>query len=977
MLAIAAAVLFIPSAFAVHTDGVFELDGNAIQGLNSVPAMPNYTSSTEDANNICAAFVNIDSTNPKGNDKCNVISASSPTTLPTATTSTRAAFVTDGSGPFQATQGPNNDDQYTGGSGDAQDVSAWLYKNAPSSNDKSDIQNAFAAFYTHGTDKLVYFGGDRTSNGGDENTAFWFLQNPAVESPNGACTNNNGCPFTTDGKSLAQGGTLATHVAANPGNDHCLANPTNPARNINFQFPGTPCTETDSTPDTYGDILVVSAFTGGGVQPNTTAYEWIGSVPYAYGKGADNSACGTSACTTIKILDSTPGCAPNSGGGDPACAITTQRQQYTSCPTTGNPVPPCVAGQAAIPTQSPWIYSEKSSDNSNTGANMCTTAANKFCPGVYFEGGLNLTALGLQSECTSTFVMNTRSSQSVSASLQDVAVGQVGSCSVSLTSQHGDTTASGGVASPTSIGTGSVNSGTDTATLTVQGANSWAGTLSWYICGGPTFTAPGGTGPQCDRTQGVPAGSTHVAGTDSNAHTYVSGSATLTAAGTYCWTAHFEPDAGQNAQIKATDDTGANECFTVAKVTPALSTCSGSFDSATPPVCTPATAVNLGSQVHDYALLSGLATEPGSGGGGIPGIYTTINPSSTLAYAGSISFELDHAGTVTPPACGAKATGTGTNPQSVNVDTTVGNKVYGPENFTPDAAGSYYWQATISNASSKNNVLPQSDDTSCNESNENVVVNQHPTTTVTGPVDGSGASLTTAIKGVTSVYDHALVTDTDSGGPPPTGSVSFWICNPSQTTLDNSNNPTCAADTGTPVNPDNSVPPKPTPVTLITDTGTSHAHATSTPAVVPDTVGVWCFRATYTPDTTAFTSSSDNSNDECFNVVDVNMTTAQTFTLTDSATITPSGPGATIGGTVDFSLYTTSDCSGSTVFTGSKTVPDQSSAATVSLTTSYSTTSSKPTLSWLVVYTPDATATQKTVTKACHSENASVTIDNG
>ena len=129
---------------------------------------------------------------------------------------------------------------------------------------------------------------------------------------------------------------------------------------------------------------------------------------------------------------------------------------------------------------------------------------------------------------------------------------------------------------------------------------------------------------------------------------------------------------------------------------------------------------------------------------------------------------------------------------------------------------------------------------------------------------------------------------------------------------------------------------------------------------------------------TAFSGSFDNTHDECFNVVDVSMTTGQTFTLTDSATITPSGPGATIGGSVVFTLYTSSNCaSGTDVFTKTESVPDQGTVYTANASTVYTATSSKPTLSWLVVYTPDGTATQKTVTKACNSENASVTINNG
>lgn len=982
--AIALAVLIIPGAFAVTDEGVFQLDGNAQVTDNSeTPAMP---SALEDADNICAGQFaltgNGTGTNQRG-QFCHPFPTNG-SALPPATSSTRFAFVTDGSGPYQSVQGTNNDDQYTGGSGDDQDLSSWLYKNAASSNDKSDIQNAFAAEYTvsscpsdaahagcHVGDKVMYFGGDRTSDSGDENTAFWFLQAPAIESPNGACTSSNGCPFTTDGKvptPTTNPTNLAHHTAANPGPDKCLYNPTNPNLSIYFPTGGAcPASVLANEPDgdTYGDILAVSAFTGGGVTPNVTAYEWIGANSgYGSARGADTSKCGTSACTLIKILTVSAGC-NSTDSGDAACAITNQAVQSG------------IVGENPQPIQAPWLYTEKVGDNGQTGANTCTTAANKMCPSIYFEGGLNLSKLGLQSECTSTFVMDTRSSQSVNSSLQDVAVGQVGSCTATLTTKAGDTTdtpenSGTPAASPNSIGTGSVSSGTDTAALQVSGASSYSGTITWFICG--PFASTPSANPKCDRTLGVPAGSYTFSETDQNTHYFVSNSVMLTQAGTYCWTAHFAPGTGTNSQITAKDDTGANECFTVAPVSPTLKTCSGSYSTATPPVCTPATAVNLGSAVHDYGLLSGLATEPGSNGASHGGNanYPTIN-ATDLSYAGSITFTLKGPSST---ACGSTApSSTGNlNPQSVDVNSTTGNGVYGPVSYTPGTPGVYHWQATVDNKSpyvSPNNTLPQSEDNaSCTDTNEDVTVLQHPTTTLTTPQDVLGNTITTVLKG-TYVYDNAVVTDSDAGGGSPTGTVNFYICDPTQIT-GASGAEHCAGTgstgAGTLVQ---------SGVGLTAGPGSDQSQATTTTGTQVNTVGIWCFRADYVPDTTRFIGSFDNTHDECFNVVDVTMTTAQTFTLTDSATITPSGPGATIGGSVVFTLYTSSTCAtGTDVFTDTETVPD-GGAATVNAATSYTATSSKPTLSWKVVYTPDSSATKKTVTESCNTENAAVTIVNG
>src|SRR5262249_34812653 len=154
------------------------------------------------------------------------------------------------------------------------------------------------------------------------------------------------------------------------------------------------------------------------------AYEWVG-----LGK-APKSLCVTSKCSVIQISAVTPGCDPTVTVIDPVCAITNQN------PATG------IAGNTPEPIPSPWIFGEKSSDSSTSGADKCTVATNKMCPGIYFEGGLDLTALGLGGECTSSFTMDTRSSSSVDASLQDLAIGQLGGCVTTVTTKAGDTTQS-------------------------------------------------------------------------------------------------------------------------------------------------------------------------------------------------------------------------------------------------------------------------------------------------------------------------------------------------------------------------------------------------------------------------------------------------------------------------------------------------------------------------------------------------------
>lgn len=392
-----------------------------------------------------------------------------------------------------------------------------------------------------------------------------------------------------------------------------------------------------------GDVLVVSAFTNGGGVSNIDAYRWDGD------DGCIDNPSDPAVCDGLAI-GSGGDCKPNAGLDD-ICATTNSGQfQFSGNITTKWPTSDATLG-------------------------VGTTVV----PPDFFEGGINLTKVfasaGGVPSCFSTFIADTRSSQSLTATLFDFARGSIGSCETTLTTDAGvsDPPITGEVEPPASIGSGSVSSGTDTATLSIEGTSVWGGTLSWYLCG------PIESG-LCDNTQGVPVTSRTVSNT-SPATDFVSGDATLTSAGRYCWTAHFEPDqATKDAGVSADDDDGVNECFTVAPVTPTLTTSASC--SATPCV--------LGSTLSDTASLTGTATQPGSGGGGTPGIYTTINPTTSGADAGgTISWVL-----YAPSNGGCTDTRT-TTPTSVTVD---GDSppAYGPVTYTTlttDPIGTYTFVA--------------------------------------------------------------------------------------------------------------------------------------------------------------------------------------------------------------------------------------------------------------------------------------------
>jgi hypothetical protein len=185
------------AAFAVHTEGVFELEGNAV-----------------------------DDAAVAGDDWANVFAGtdSADDTSFTAEPNPQASFFTGG------------------GSKDPQDLPAWKWKDDVGGlPDKSNIRDSYAASYTDATsgDELLYFGADRFDGSGDAAIAFWFLQDEAAQTPANASSGT----FTgvhTDGDVLvisnfSNGGAVSTITVykwdpsctkasgPNPGNGDCGA----------------------------------------------------------------------------------------------------------------------------------------------------------------------------------------------------------------------------------------------------------------------------------------------------------------------------------------------------------------------------------------------------------------------------------------------------------------------------------------------------------------------------------------------------------------------------------------------------------------------------------------------------------------------------------------------------------------------------------------------------------------------------------
>lgn len=280
----------------------------------------------------------------------------------------------------------------------------------------------------------------------------------------------------------------------------------------------------------------------------------------------------------------------------------------------------------------------------------------------------------------------------------------------------------------------------------------------------------------------------------------------------------------------------------------------------------------------------------------------------------------------------------------------------------PLSAGRYCFRATWPGDGNYPGTLTEFG--GANGTNECFTVRTIPTTTTTTPSVGSGGTTTFG----TQVTDHAIVQASQAGDGTPTGTVTFFICNPSETT--NGACPTGGTQVGSPVTAQaigGSSPP---------------ASSADSDAVTANRTGTWCFRAVYTPggaNGSNYTGSSDATSGECFTVTDTTASTsAQTWVPNDTATVTATNS-APLNGTLSIQLYTEDNCgvtSGSAVSGQlySKTLTDATTAGDRTLTTSNTSfaVSTSRSVSWLVTFT----SSDPNVAPSSHCEITNLTITN-
>ena len=493
------------------------------------------------------------------------------------------------------------------GSKDTLPISGWQCNFDNNVNSKIDVMNAYAATYVDpdNGDEIIYFGLERNTNTGDANVAFWFLQAPV------GCTSTGGAQDFTGGH-------------------------------------------------TDGDLLVVSAFSGGGTVSSVDVYRWVG-----------DDATGH--------LDTTP---VFTGGVD--CRTTSLPATDSACGA---------ANRAAITT--PWLTASK-----------LDGVGNDLRTALFFEGGLNLTKEDLGGKCFNTFIGDTRSSTSLTATLFDFAGGQLGECESSIVTtpvQPGEEPEDPPVpiTSEPIPATGQLTV-MDSALITVNGADEFEATVTFYLCREAELVNADGD-PDPDGTCAI--GGTQI-GTakdvTTSPSTVVSDAAGLTAAERYCWRADFSGDEG--AGVPADSDSSSSECFVVTPLQPTLTT-------------TASAGVTLGSPIYDTISLTGTADQPGTNGIGPGGTINATNRADANGTISVIAYGPDD------PTCTTEAVGNPAVDWPVTITVSGYSTTYGGAGsvtqFTPTAVGQYTFVASYSGDSP--NTLGAGP-SACDDANEQVTV---------------------------------------------------------------------------------------------------------------------------------------------------------------------------------------------------------------------------------------------------------------
>jgi len=633
------------------------------------------------------------------------------------------------------------------------------------------------------------------------------------------------------------------------------------------------------------------------------------------------------------------------GGGAPV--ITLRRWVLSGSCEVGSKSPPCWGAATDLTAAG---FAEAKVNVGSSVLDEIAPANETLNDSEFGEAGIDLTAAKVftPGACESfgkAFAVSRSSGNSGTAQMKDLvgpAPFTIANCSASIV-----TTPSAGMTEATQVVPG--QSVTDLAV--VQGVNNAGtpptptGNVTFSICGP---TAPNSTdlctsgGTQVGSPKAL-ADSSPPPGEASATSDSVNTVANPLAPGRYCFRATWPGDTNYPPSSHA--GSGNSECFVVTKLDTTTETTPSNglgFPLSNP--------VDLGAILFDKAVVKGTAA-----GGSPPGTvdFFVCDPSQVQGAAGEET-------------CATGGTALSGNPRTLVPDlgsSPPTSSVLSSPGVTADKAGVWCFRAVYTPSG---NVYNGSSDA---RHSECVTVSKAPTSTETTPRNGAGTAVTEVGVGA-SVFDKAVVTGVAAGGTP-TGTVDFFICDPTQV-QGAAGSETCASG-GAALSGN--------PRTLAADAGSSppSASVTSSPAVVVNKVGTWCFRAVFTPSGSNagnYLGSSDARHSECFVVKDTTSTSsAQVWLPNDSATVTSDG-GTNLNGTLSFTLYSGDNCgatSGSILRPAEEfTLADAASPAARSTNNTSVTVNQSADVSWKVVFD----SSDPLVADSVHCEKTTLTITN-
>jgi hypothetical protein len=443
---------------------------------------PNVTTAAAHAGGENVTLLTVGAVNGDDWDQVYAAVTADPDTTCAALGAVACTFVSD----------PREESIFTS-SKDFDEISDWEWRDQ-SVPDSDELDDGFAVKYVD-DDQNLYFGADRFATNGSKDAGFWFFHDEVatVEVPG------------------ADGTFTGEHTAPSPGANGIFCNEPG-----NTNDPS--CSPYDAD-DTGGDILILTTFTNGGAAVTIRIFEWFGP-----------------------------------GGSDAALF---QRGLVEGDCVPGSSTQSLCATVNDTTIESPWSYDGKGEpvdDEINAGG--------------FLEGGINLSDLGLAG-CFSSFMATSRSAPQVTADPKDFILGSFEACASELTTTPADGSGAELVDGDdpdtlpeTQIGTGDAGVDvTDLADVVVTGAEEWSGTLSFFLCG-PIAD------PDTCTDGGVPIGSPVAIDQDTD-QPIESASANLTEVGRYCWRGEFTSD---DPEVPGSTDASEGECFEVDPVTPELTT---------------------------------------------------------------------------------------------------------------------------------------------------------------------------------------------------------------------------------------------------------------------------------------------------------------------------------------------------------------------------------------------------------------------